>query len=87
MPPIRTENDNKAVWNALSQNLIDTVGTDHVANQLKLKLNGNTVWDALAGFPSIGVCLPLLLSEGVNKNRISINELANLTSLNAAKIF
>ncbi len=38
MPPIRTENDKKAVWNALSNNQIDTIGTDHVANQLKLKL-------------------------------------------------
>jgi len=29
----------------------------------------------------------LLLSEGVNKNRISISQLANLTSVNTAKIF
>ena len=34
---------------------------------LKLKLDGNTVWDALAGFPGIGTLLPLMLSEGVNK--------------------
>jgi len=87
MPPIRSADDVLSVWSAINQNQINTIGTDHVANQLKLKLNGNTVWDALAGFPSIGVCLPLLLSEGVNKNRISINELANLTSLNTAKIF
>ena len=54
MPPIRTVKDNEAVWNALSNNLIDTVGTDHVANQLKLKLGGDDVWAALAGFPGIG---------------------------------
>ena len=47
MPPIRTENDCKAIWNALSQNLIDTIGTDHVANQLKLKLGGEDVWGAI----------------------------------------
>jgi len=87
MPPIRSEDDVSSVWNAISQNKIDTVGTDHVANQLKLKLGGNTVWDALAGFPGIGTLLPLLLSEGVNKNRISISQLANLTSVNTAKIF
>jgi dihydropyrimidinase len=28
-----------------------------------------------------------MLSEGVNKNRISVSQLANLTSMNAAKIF
>jgi len=87
MPPIRSEDDVSSVWNAISQNKIDTVGTDHVANQLKLKLGGSTVWDALAGFPGIGTLLPLLLSEGVNKNRISISQLANLTSVNTAKIF
>ena len=87
MPPIRSKDDISSVWNAISQNKIDTVGTDHVANQLKLKLGGNTVWDALAGFPGIGTLLPLLLSEGVNKNRISISQLANLTSANTAKIF
>ena len=87
MPPVRSKEDVSFVWNAINQNQIDTVATDHVANQLKLKLGGNTVWDALAGFPSIGVSLSLLLSEGVNKNRITISQLTNLTSLNAAKIF
>ena len=87
MPPVRSEDDVSFVWNTINQNQIDTVGTDHVANQLNLKLDGNTVWDALAGFPSIGVSLSLLLSEGVNKNRITISQLTNLTSLNTAKIF
>lgn len=87
MPPIRTSNDVKAVWKAISSNEIDTIGTDHVANQLKLKLGGSDVWDALAGFPGIGTELPLMLSEGVNKDRISIEHLVNLTSTNAAKIF
>jgi dihydropyrimidinase len=50
MPPIRTENDRKAIWNALSRNQIDTIGTDHVANQLKLKLDGDDVWGALEQF-------------------------------------
>ena len=87
MPPVRSEDDVSFVWNTINQNQIDTIGTDHVANQLNLKLDGNTVWDALAGFPSIGISLSLLLSEGVNKNRITISQLTNLTSLNAAKIF
>ena len=44
----------RPVWAALLQNRIDTIGTDHVANQLKLKLGGEDVWGALAGFPGIG---------------------------------
>ncbi|AJM91818.1 MULTISPECIES: amidohydrolase family protein [Nitrosopumilus] len=87
MPPIRTENDRKAIWNALSANQIDTIGTDHVANQLKLKLGGDDVWSALAGFPGIGTVLPILLNDGVNKNKISLEQFIRFTSQNAAKIF
>jgi len=87
MPPIRTKKDNEAIWNALSNNIIDTMGTDHVANQLKLKLGGENVWGALAGFPGIGTFIPILLSEGVNKNRISLEQLVSISSLNASKIF
>ena len=87
MPPIRSQNDVNSVWNAINQKQIETIGTDHVANQLKLKLDGDSVWDALAGFPGIGTLLPLLLSEGLNKDRITILQLVNLTSVNAAKIF
>jgi len=87
MPPIRTENDRKAVWNALSVNLIDTIGTDHVANQLKLKLDGDDVWGALAGFPGIGTVLPILLNDGVNQNKITLEQFVRFTSINAAQIF
>jgi len=87
MPPIRTENDNKAIWNALSENRIDTIGTDHVANQLKLKLAGDDVWGALAGFPGIGTVIPILLNDGVNQNRITLEQFVQFTSQNAAKIF
>lgn len=87
MPPIRTKNDQKAIWEALSSNKINTVGTDHVANQLKLKLGGDDVWDALAGFPGIGTVLPLLLNDGVNQNKITLEQFVKFTSHNAAKIF
>ncbi len=86
MPPIRSSADVDQIWHAILQKHIDTIGTDHVANRLKLKV-GEDVWSSLAGFPGIGTALPILLSEGVNKNRINLGQLAELTSLNAAKIF
>jgi len=87
MPPIRSKQDVESVWSAISKSQIDTIGTDHVANQLKLKLQGDDIWNALAGFPGIGTSLPILLSEGVNKERLNLNQLVNLTSKNASKIF
>jgi dihydropyrimidinase len=87
MPPIRTNKDRESVWRALSNNLIDTIGTDHVANRLQLKLGGHDVWGALAGFPGIGTVLPILLNDGVNQNKINLEQFTKFTSENAAKIF
>lgn len=87
MPPIRSLKDTERIWKEVQSGTVNTIGTDHVANRLALKLGGNTVWDALAGFPGMGTMLPILLSEGVNKNRITLQQLSHLTSLNAAKIF
>ncbi len=86
MPPIRTSADNDVIWGALDDGRIDTVGTDHVANRLALKV-GTDVWDSLAGFPGIGTAVPILLSEGVNRDRLSLERFVNVTSANAAKIF
>ncbi|MGQ0606121.1 MAG: dihydroorotase [Candidatus Nitrosotenuis sp.] len=86
MPPIRSTSDNDKVWSAISDGMIDTIGTDHVANRLNLKV-GDDVWSSLAGFPGIGTSLPILLSEGVNKNRINLQQLVKMSSANAAKIF
>ena len=58
-----------------------------MANQLNLKLGGDTVWEALAGFPGIGTVIPILLSEGVNKNKISLEQFVRFSSQNAAQIF
>ena len=87
MPPIRSSKDVESVWHEIQGGMMDTIGTDHVANRLKLKLGGETVWNALAGFPGMGTMLPILLSEGVNKGKINLQQLSNMTSLNTARIF
>jgi len=87
MPPIRTSQDIDTIWQEIQSGGIDTIGTDHVANRLKIKLGGDTIWSALAGFPGVGTMLPILLSEGVNKGRINLQQLSNITSQNTARIF
>ncbi len=87
MPPIRTSKDVDAIWKEIQLGIVDSIGTDHVANRLDLKLAGNAVWDALSGFPGIGTMLPILISEGVNKGRMTLEQLVSITSLNTARIF
>lgn len=88
VPPLRTKNDVASLWNAIKNGLIDTIGTDHVANTLNLKLGTqNDIWTSLAGFPGVATMLPVLLHYGVILRQLSLVRLAELTSYNTSKIF
>lgn len=84
-PPIRSKEDVEASWAALRDGIFDTVGTDNTGTKLEKKQG--TIWEAARGIPGIGTLLPMVLSEGVNKGRISIERAVAVTSTNAAKIF
>ncbi|HJU34547.1 MAG TPA: amidohydrolase family protein [Nitrososphaera sp.] len=86
-PPIRSKSDVQSMWSALRNGIVDTVGTDHVANRLEMKIGTGDIWSALSGFPGIATMLPVLLSRGVNEDRISIERVTQLTSYNTARIF
>jgi dihydropyrimidinase len=85
-PPIRTLDDLEAVWQAVQEGLIETIGSDHVAFTLVEK-NPVDIWTARSAFPGTGLILPLLLSEGVARNRLSLQQLTRITSYNSAKAF
>ena len=88
IPPLRTKNDVASLWNAIKNGLIDTIGTDHVANMLKLKFGcQNDIWTALAGFPGLATMLPVLLHYGVINRQIPLLRIAELTSYNTSRIF
>ena len=88
VPPLRSKHDVQSVWYALKNGIIDTIGTDHVANKLSIKLNPDgDLLETLSGFPGIATMLPVLLSEGVNKGRINLERVAEVTSYNTSRIF
>ena len=85
MPPIRETADSEALWAGLAAGEVDTIGSDHVSAVRERKRGA--IWDAQLGFPGVGTILPVLLSEGVNRGRLSLARLAEVTSTNAARIF
>jgi dihydropyrimidinase len=88
VPPLRSKRDIASLWVALRNGVIDTIGTDHVANNLDLKYGERKdIWTSLAGFPGVATMLPVLLHYGVNSGQISIEKMVELTSYNASKIF
>jgi dihydropyrimidinase len=87
VPPLRTKENIQRLWDALNRGFIDTIGTDHVANNLKLKNANGNFWNAPSGFSGLATMLPVMLSEGVNKKRIDLIKLSEVCSANASRIF
>ncbi len=87
-PPLKTEADVAALWRALSDGTVDMISSEHAPGEADEKEVGwENIWDAWGGVPSIETMLPIVLSEGVNKNRITIQQATRLLSLNPAKRF
>ena len=83
-PPLRTEEDNEAMWEGIRQGIVTNLGSDHAPCALKHK---EELWSAVVGFAGIETMLPVMLSEGVNKGRISLEKLVEIACYNNAKQF
>lgn len=87
-PPIRTSEDQLALWSALQNDTVDIVATDHCPFPRKEKEVGwENIWDAGTGVPGTETLLPLMTSEGVNKGRIDMVRLSKILCENPARIF
>lgn len=96
-PPLRTPEDAKALWKGIEDGTILLTGSDDCTFDvdeksafLKKDADGKWVQDftkVVNGLSGIEIRLPVLLSEGVQKGRISINKVCALTSTNIAKIY
>ena len=83
-PPVRSQADNAALWEAIVDGTIDCIGSDNTTTCPPAKTGD--VWSITRGGPGAGVLLPLLLSEGVNAGRLSLERVAQVTATNAAKV-
>ena len=87
-PPLRTPSDVEALWNGLWDGDIQTFCTDHAPWKLDEKLDpALNVETFRPGVADLETLLPMLFSEGVNKQRISIHRFVEVTSTNAARLF
>ena len=73
-PPARTPSDAAALWRGLARGSIDVVATDHCSFNFadKLALGRDDFSRCPGGIPGVETRLPLLFSEGVLQNRISL---------------
>lgn len=83
-PPLRSERDQAALWAALLDGTIDTIGTDHAPHTLEEKQQ--PYGKAPSGVPGIETYLALLLDAHQN-GKLTLNDITRLTRTNAQKIF
>jgi allantoinase len=87
-PPVRSKPETEKLWHQLAEGKIETLGSDHGPHPKENKEMGwEDIWNAGNGALAVETILPLMLSEGVNKNRISIQRLVSVLCENPAKIF
>ncbi|HDQ13371.1 MAG TPA: hypothetical protein ENN41_00960 [Sediminispirochaeta sp.] len=82
-PAIKHQEDQDYLWQSVQNGLIDTIGSDHAPKPKKLD---DDFFTAPYGTPEVETLLPNLWNEGVNRGRITPNEVARITSENTAKI-
>ena len=86
-PPLREKKDNQLLWEGLNNGSVDFIATDHAPYEIeseKLK-KGMNIWTAFPGIPGVETMVPIIVSEGYNKGRISLSKMVDILSTNAAK--
>ncbi|HLQ73312.1 MAG TPA: allantoinase AllB [Bacillota bacterium] len=85
-PPLRETEDNIVHWQGLADGTIDFVGTDHAPYEIETEKDaeGSTIWNTFPGIPGVETMVPILVSEGLNKGRLSLSRFIEVTSRNAA---
>ena len=82
-PPLRNTAEREHLWDAIARNEVDLIGTDHVP----ILKTGATVWEERPGFAGLATMLPVLVTFGLLRGRLTPQRLAELTSLNPARTF
>lgn len=87
-PPLRSRHNQEALWTAIAQGLIDTVGTDHCPFDTMQKLLGQNAFTQIPnGIPGIEERVNLLFTYGVKRGPLDLHRFVDAASTRAAKIF
>jgi dihydropyrimidinase len=87
-PPLRSQADVNELWKGIQDGTISIISSDHCGFSLAQKALGKGNFSQVPnGLPGIETRLPVIYTEGVLKQKISLNRMVDVLSTNAAKIF
>ncbi len=84
-PPIRSEEDRLALVEGICDGTIDMIATDHAPHSAEEKAKG--LKDSMMGVVGLETAFPVLYTELVKKDIISLEKLIELMSINPARRF
>ena len=86
-PALRSPYDLEALWDALYNEELSMIATDHCPFTREQKTWKGNFLDLPYGLPGVETALPLMFSEGVIKRHLPVGLLVKLLSENPAKIY
>jgi dihydropyrimidinase len=87
-PPVRTEDDNEYLWEALERGSVQVVSTDHCSFTRKQKARWRGDFRKIpCGLPGVETLLPIIFTEGFIGGRISSATLVEALCSNPARLF
>lgn len=96
-PPLRDKEDSEALWDALKKGSLQVVSSDNClyddkekTSYLDLDKDGNTIHDykkIANGLSGLEERLSVLMTDGVEAGKLSLEQFVEITSTNPAKIF
>lgn len=84
-PPIRDQIDQDRIWDALIEGTHEIVGSDDCGRYTREEKLSKGFWEAIPGFSDMAATPTLMISEGVNRGRITWEQLTKYISENAAR--
>lgn len=86
-PPLKSAEDQEALWAAVASGDLDTVASDDFTIPKSAKLSGQQVDNVPGGHNGVETRLDVLFSEGVSTGRISLQDFVRRSSEAPAKLF
>ncbi len=83
-PPIRELNHQKALWDAVTQGLVTTLGSDHAPHTLEEKAKPYP--QSPSGMPGVQTLVSIMLNH-VNAHKLTLERFTELMTLGVAKAF
>lgn len=83
-PPIRDKHHQDALWKAITENVVDVIGSDHAPHTAEEKNRGYP--HTPSGMPGVQTILPIMLDH-VNNGRLSLETLTQMMTENVRDIF